>query len=43
MVLIAALALAYGPLNWSLPWWLWTLCVLHALGEGTTTLRLKKD
>lgn len=34
MILIALLVLAYGPPNWSLPWWIWMLAVLHTLGEG---------
>jgi len=26
--LVALLILAYGPLNWSFPWWVWLLCIL---------------
>lgn len=30
MILVAMLVLAYGPLDWTFPWWVWFL----ALGQG---------
>lgn len=42
MALIALLTLAYGPLNWSLPWWLWTLAALHTLGEGAIEAKRRR-
>jgi len=30
----ALLILAYGPLQWSFPWWVWVLCILLGMIEG---------
>ncbi len=38
MPLVALLILAYGPLNWSFPWWVWLLAML-AGGERIVTVR----
>ena len=40
MALMACLILAYGPLNWSFPWWVWLLAILHT--DPTVVVRLKK-
>jgi len=32
--LVALLILAYGPLQWSFPWWVWVLCILVGSIEG---------
>jgi hypothetical protein len=37
MMLIVALMLAYGPLDWSFPWWIWALAGAHTVGEGATS------
>jgi len=40
-MIIIMLILAYGPLNWVFPWWLWTLVIashfLQACGELVKT------
>ncbi len=41
MTFVAALLLAYGPLDWSFPWWVWTLAILHA--DNDVTVRLRKE
>lgn len=40
MLFIVALMLAYGPLNWSFPWWVWVLAFLWTPAEQV--VRLKK-
>ncbi len=39
MGLLACLILAYGPLNWSLPWWIWALSVV--LGPLSISIKSK--
>lgn len=42
MPLFALLVLAYGPLNWSLPWWIWMLAALHMFGESAIEAKRHK-
>ena len=37
MMLFAALMLAYGPLDWSFPWWAWALAAAYSFGDGATS------
>lgn len=34
MLIAALLVLAYGPLNWSFPWWAWVLGVAWQASEN---------
>lgn len=39
MLLAAMLVLAFGPLDWPFPWWLWILALLEV---GYITVKLDK-
>jgi hypothetical protein len=39
MSVMALLILGHGPLQWSFPWWVWLLAIVHACGEGTVTVK----
>lgn len=38
MPLMALLILAFGPLNWEFPWWMWCIALLH--DGSVVTVRL---
>jgi len=41
--LVALFILAYGPLNWAFPWWLWVLTIIIALiDSGHRTKQIVK-
>lgn len=43
--LAAMLILAYGPLQWAFPWWVWVLCIVFGTIDGghrTKNLIIKK-
>lgn len=42
MLLGALLVLGYGPLNWTFPWWVWTLAILTDVGGTTIKIRQAK-
>lgn len=34
MFLAALLILAFGPLDWSFPWWVWALALMSSSGDS---------
>lgn len=43
MPFYALLILAYGPLNWSFPWWLWVITFLFDGVATVVKVREKKE
>lgn len=44
MMICALLILAYGPLNWTFPWWVWVICALTTSGHPSVQrVRIEKD
>lgn len=39
---VALVTMAYGPLDYSFPWWAWTIVVLSNIFESTTHYVYKK-
>lgn len=43
MALMAMLILAFGPLHWSFPWWVWILGAAFGGSETTVLLKDRRD